>query len=123
MRGENKIPTVHSLSVLSNQLEVADQEVFCEYYNDYKATIGGRVGTFPFNPLDEFLFNLDGEKNTHGDHIGSFDWRYYLIEEKCSKEMLTVSVDYLHEIVYGCIRIVEYASNRRFEPTRYTRSW
>ena len=123
MRGERKVPTIHSLSVLFSQLEVTDQAALREYYNDYKATMGGRVGAFPFKSLDDFLLNLDGDKNTHGKHIGSFDWRYFLIEEKRSKEMPIVSVDYLHEIVYGCIRIAEHASNGRFEPTRHTRSW
>ena len=123
MRGERKVPTIHSLSGLFNQLEATDQATLREYYNDYKATMGGNVGVFPFNSLDDFLVNLDGDKNVRGNHIGSFDWRYFLIEEKRSKEMPTVSVDYLHEIVYGCVRIAEHASNRRFEPTRYTRSW
>ena len=37
--------------------------------------------------------------------------------------MPTVSVDYLHEIVYGCTRIVQHAYNARFDPSRYTLSW
>ena len=37
--------------------------------------------------------------------------------------MPLISVDYLHEIVFGCTRIVEYASNGRFEPSPYTHSW
>lgn len=123
MRGDKKVPSIHSLSVLFGRLEDADQAALREYYNDYKATMGGKVGAFPFKSLDDFLLNLDGDKNTRGNHVGSFDWRYFLIEEKHSKEMPMVSVDYLHEIVYGCIRIVEHANNRRFEPTRHTRSW
>ena len=55
--------------------------------------------------------------------LGSFDWRYFLIEEKKSQKMPLVSVDYLHEIVFGCIRIIHYARNDRFDPTRYTHSW
>lgn len=123
VRGERNVPAIHSLSVLFNRLDTADQAVLREYYNDFKATIGGRVEVFPINSLDDFLLNLDGDKNSRGDHIGSFDWRYFLIEEKRSKEMPMVSVDYLHEVVYGCIRIVEHASNGRFKPGRYTRSW
>ena len=123
MRGERQVPTIHSLSVLFSKLKVTDQVDLREYYNDYQATMGGAVGAFPFKSLDDFLLNLDGDENARGNHFGSFDWRYYLIEERRSKEMPIVSVDYLHEIVYGCIRITEHASNRRFEPTRYTRSW
>ena len=37
--------------------------------------------------------------------------------------MPSVSVDYLHEIVYGSVRIIEYANSDRFEPTEYTHSW
>ena len=61
-------------------------------------------------------------RNSKGNHIGSFDWRYFLIENKRSKVMPTVSVDYLHEIVYGCTRAVEHAHNGRFDPSRYTLS-
>ena len=79
---------------------------------------------FPFKSLDDFLLNLDGDKNKRGeDNIGSFDWRYFLIEEKRSQKMPLVSVDYLHEIVFGCARIFEYANNDRFEPSRYTHTW
>ena len=87
MRGESKVPKIHSLFVLFSQLEVTDQAVLRKYYNDcnatmdYKATMEGGVEAFPFKSLDDFLLNLDGDKN----HIGSFDWRYFLIEEKRSK--------------------------------------
>jgi len=122
-RGKTKVSAIHSLSLLFNQLEVNDQDALREYYNDYRATTGGAIGAFPFKSLDGFLLNLDGDKNAGGNHIGSFDWRYFLIEEKRSKDMPIVGVDYLHEIAYGCIRTLEYACNRRFEPTRYTHSW
>ena len=41
--------------------------------------------------------NLAGDPNKKGDYIGSFDWRYFLIEEKRSAKMPTVSVEFLHE--------------------------
>ena len=124
IRGESKVPRIHSLFVLFSQLEVTDQAVLREYYYDYKATtMGGRVEAFPFKSLDDFLRNLDGDEDAHGNHIGSFDWKYYLIEEKRSKELPIVSVDYLHEIVYGCIKMEEYVINGSFEPTLETRSW
>ena len=123
VRGNKKVPTKHSLSILFDMLENNDKPVLRKYYDDYRSTIGGTIGAFPFQTLDEFLLNLDGDTNSKGDHIGSFDWRYFLIEEKRSKVMPTVSVDYLHEIVYGCTRIVEHAHNRRFDPSRYTLSW
>ncbi len=119
---EKGVPRKHSLSDLFNLFDESDKVILREYYVDYRATIGGNIGEFPFISLDDFLLNLDGDKNDRGDHIGSFDWRYFPIEEKRSKKIPLVSVDYLHEIVFGCTRIVEYASNGRFEPSRYTHS-
>lgn len=123
VRGVREVPTIHSLTTLFGMLDKNDKALLREYYSDYKATIGGKVGAFPYLSLDDFLENLDGDKNMHGDHIGSFDWRYFLIEEKRSREMPIVSVDYLHEIVFGCARILEHAINGRFDPASHIRSW
>ena len=123
VRGNETVPTKHSLSILFNMLENSDKAVLREYYDDYRSTKGGTIGAFPFRTLDEFLLNLDGDTNGNGNHIGSFDWRYFLIEEKSSKVMPTVSVDYLHEIVYGCTGIVEHAHNGGRDPARDTLSW
>lgn len=122
VRGEN-VPKSHSLSTLFNLFDQNDKTIMREYYDDYQATIGGYRGMFPFKSLDDFLANLDGDKDRHGDHIGSFDWRYFLIEEKRSQKMPFVSVDYLHEIVFGCIQVIESANNGSFELSRYTHSW
>ena len=122
VRGK-KAPTKHSLSSLFKLFDPNDKTVLREFYDDYRASIGASGGSFPFESLDEFLLNLDGDKNERGEHIGSFDWRYFLIEEKQSQEMPLVSVGYLHEIVYGCIRAIEYALNGRFEPLQETHSW
>jgi len=117
------VPKTHSLTTLFGSFEKNDKTILREYYNDYQATIGGRIGRFPFKSLDDFLTNLDGDKNERGDHIGSFAWRYFLIEEKQSQKMPSVSVDYLHEIVFGCIKIIESAESDTFDPSRYTHSW
>ena len=116
------VPKKHSLSPMFISLDDHDKKTLREYYADYRATMGGNIGTFPFETLDDFLKNLDGEQNNHGDYIGSFDWRYFPIEETQSRNMPLVSVDYLHEIVFGCIRIIEYVINGRFEPSQYTHS-
>ena len=123
LRGK-KVPPKHSLTMLFNLFEPGDKKILREYYADYRATIGGYGSKFPFGTLDEFLVNLDGDPNKKGDdHIGSFDWRYFLIEEKRSAKMPMVSVEFLHEIAYGCTRMVEYAHNGNFEPSKYTHSW
>lgn len=121
VRGK-KVPPEHSLTVLLSLCDQPDKIVLREYYDDYRATIGGRIGDFPIESLDAFLSNLDGGKNNRGKHIGSFDWRYFPIEKKRSSTMPLVSVDYLHELVYGCIRLIEFAHLRRYDPTQYTHS-
>ena len=117
LRGK-EAPRTHPLSTLYDSLDDDDKEILREFYADYRATISGIRGEFRFGSLDEFLVNLDGDT---GSSQGSLAWRYYLIEEV--PEMPYVSVDYLHEVVFGCTKIVEYARNGRFDPARYTHSW
>ena len=117
------VPIKHSLTMLFDLFEPDDKDILREYYSDYRATIGGATGKFPFKTLDDFLANLDGDKNKKGDdHIGSFDWRYFLIEEKRSAKMPMASVEFLHEIAFGCTRMVEHAHHKKFDPSRYTHS-
>ena len=119
-----RVPTKHSLTKLFDLFEADDKETLREFYTDYRETILSGAGLFPFKTLDDFLANLDGDSNNRGDdHIGSFDWRYFLIEENSSQTMPTVSMEFLHEIAYGCIRMVEHAHNGRFEPSQHTHSW
>ena len=117
LRGK-EAPKMHPLSALFVSFDDNDKEVLREFYADYRATIGGNRGKFQFESLDDFLVNLDGDA---GSNQGSLAWRYYLIEEV--PEMPFVSVDYMHEVVFGCNRIVKYARNGRYEPVRYTHSW
>ena len=121
---KKKVPKSHSLSTLFDMFDKCEQKILQEYYTDYKANIGGGIGKFPFETLDDFLLNLDGDQDEHGGHAGSFDWRYFPIEGRQSQEMPWVSVDYIHEIVYGCIRSVEYVITPCiYEPSQYTHSW
>ena len=123
LRGK-QVPTKHSLTMLLNLFDADDKEFLREFYTDYRETIEGRVGAFPFKTLDDFLANLDGAPSKRrDDHIGSFDWRYFLIQETRSHKMPTVSVEFLHEIAYGCNRMVEHAHTGRSEPSRHTHSW
>ena len=116
-----EVPQYHSLSSLFHLFgkDEGDQAILCEYYTDYRATIGGNRGEFPFETLTDFLENLDGGPDAGA--AGSLAWRYYLIEEP--PKVPSVSVDYLHEIVFGCIQMVRYASNGRFDPVQHTHSW
>ena len=117
------VPKEHALSILFGLLVQEDKLTLREYYSDYRATVEGEFGRIPFVSIEDFLVNLDGDKNKRGDYIGSFDWRYFLIEEMQSGNMPLVSVDYLHEVTYGLARIVEWVVHERFHPSRYTHSW
>ena len=117
------VPQVHGLSTLFDLLVQDDKSVLREYYDDYMATIGGRLGRFTFRCIGDFLVNLDGDKNGRGNYIGSFDWRYFLIEKMRSEKMPFVSVDYLHEVAYGAIRIVDWIVHKTSPPSQHTHSW
>ena len=121
-QGSDQIPMEHTLSILFDLMDHNDKEILREYYSDFRSTVGGRIGKFPIDSIDEFIVELDGERK-RGKHIGSFDWRYFLIEKNQSQQLPLVSVDYLHEIVFGCTRIIESARNRQSYPFGYTRSW
>ena len=123
LRGK-RVPMKHSLTMLFDLVEPPnDRDILREYYTDYKATASG-MGAFPFETLDDFLENLDGDANTQGtDRIGSFDWRYSPIERAQSRTMPTVSIDYLHEITYGCIQLVQAAHTGKYDPSESTNSW
>lgn len=120
---EEVAPPTHSLLKLFELLDQSDQEVLREYYSDYKFSSEGYLRAFPFETLDDFLRNLDGDTNKRGDRIGSFDWRYYLIEEQRSPQMPLVSVDYLHEVAYGGIQIVRHLKSGNDQPREWTRSY
>ena len=57
-----------------------------------------------------------------GKATGSSDWRYFLIEETQNKDMPVVSTDYLHEIIYGTIRVIKFANNSELDPYKHTYS-
>ena len=113
----------HTLSVdLFGKLPEDDKNILREYYCDFRSAFES-AKTFPFSELDEFLINLDGGTNDKGKHVGSFDWRYFLIEEAQGGTMPTVSIEFLHEVIYAAICIIEHGVSGSSEPSRYTYSW
>ena len=116
-------PAKHSLILLFNLFEPDDQDALREFYSDYRAAIGGHKANFKFTTLDDFLENLDGGQN--GTAVGSFDWRYFLIEEAKGQKMPFISIYYLHEVAYGCNSIIKYIhrGNRGVNPREDTYSW
>ena len=121
---KKRVPRSHSLSILFGLFEDNDKGVLREFYTDYRATVGGRIGEFPYETLEDFLANLDGDpKKKSDDHVGSFAWRYFLIEEKRGSTMPTVSIEYLHEIAYGCTVMVQNVHYDHCDPLKHTNSW
>ena len=98
-------PKTHALSVLFEALPAEDQGVLRAYYNDFRHTFPGMT-SFPLATLDGFIVNLDGARSSRGHYIGSFDWRYFLTEEGSGASMPRVSINVMHEIVYGCVWLV-----------------
>ena len=121
-----EVPRKHSLTMLFDLFEPDDKDILREYYSDYCATIDGHVASLPFATLDEFLENLDGDPNQRGsDYVGSFDWRYLLIEETKSQNMPFISIHYLHEVARGSINIIKYIhrGNKAINSRKDTHSW
>ena len=114
-------PKTHALSVLFTALPAEDQDVLRAYYDDFCHTFPG-MRLFPLATLDEFLVNLDGEQDSRGHYIGSFEWRYFLTEEGSYASMPCVSINVMHEVVYGCVQLVKPIV-KRDESGEATYSW
>ncbi len=112
----------HALSVLFAELPGEDQDVLTAYYDDFLRTFRG-MRSFPLATLDDFLVNLDGARNARGRYIGSFDWRYFLTEEGSGAPMPIVSINVLHEVVYGCVQLVTAIANDHDKAGGRTYSW
>ncbi len=115
-------PKIHALSVLFKDLPAEHQDVLRTYYDDFRHTFPGMT-SFPLATLDEFLVNLDGARDSRGAYIGSFDWRYFLTEERSSTSMPHVSVNIMHEIVYGCVQLLRSIDKEDDEADFNTYSW
>lgn len=115
-------PKIHALSVLFKDLPAEHQDVLRTYYDDFRHTFPG-MASFPLATLDEFLVNLDGARDNRGAYIGSFDWRYFLTEERSSTSMPHVSVNIMHEIVYGCVQLLRSIDKEDDEADFNTYSW
>ncbi|MCY4258704.1 MAG: hypothetical protein OXC91_00380, partial [Rhodobacteraceae bacterium] len=116
---------IHSLSALFENLDRSDQNVLREYYTDYRATAPKTLGSSPYDSVDDFLRNLDGGGDGGRNEASSTAWRYFLIEEPRSHDgvMPTVSVEYMHEIVYGCIALLTiHEADSPTDPSFYTHS-
>ncbi|MYA44554.1 MAG: hypothetical protein F4087_06345 [Gemmatimonadetes bacterium] len=121
VRGK-KPPKIHALSVLFAELSQEDQDTLRAHYDDFRQTFPG-IRSFPLGTLDDFLVNLDGERSSRGHYTGSFDWRYFPTEEGKGKSMPVVSIHVMHEIVYGCVRLVGSIHRGSDEPSRCSYSW
>ena len=100
------------------------QGILREFYSDYRAAIGGARGRFPVQDSGR----LPDESRRRSEQTGRRPCRFVRLavfphREQRSAKMPVVSVEFLHEIAYGCIRMVEHANNGNFKPSQYTYSW
>lgn len=112
----------HALSVLFAELSLEDQDVLRVYYDDFRHTFHG-MNSFPLATLDDFLANLDGDKINRDRHIGSFDWRYFPTQEASGASMPLVSINAMHEIVFGCVQLVSSIDKGDEKASKGTYSW
>ena len=113
---DRTVDKTHVLHTLFTQFPTEYQCTLREFYKDFLATFShGRP--CPFAGLDAFLVNLDG-----GNQRGSFDWRYFPIEESSNEIVPIVSISIMHEVVYGCLRLIQHMSHSDRDPLRYTYS-
>lgn len=101
-------PRTHDLFCLFAELCAPAQDDLRAYYDDFRCKAPG-MSDFPLATLDDFLRGLDGRKNCRNRpsrHVGSFDWRYFLTEEGSGMAMPLVSIDFMHEVVEGCVWLI-----------------
>ena len=118
--------TTHTLHEdLYRKLPDVEKALLCAYYDDLRGVLAfEKQMAFPYETLPDFLSELDGVKD-QGRYVGSFDWRYYLIEHPKGQTLPTVSIEFLHEVIYGCLRVTESNSDEvpHEDPSRMTYSW
>ena len=93
----------HALLPLFRRLPPNDQIVLSEYYEDLRINRPD-LRTYPLKDVKGFLKELDGKEGS-----ASFDWRYFLIERNENGVLPYLSIDFLHEVGYGAIRLIEEA--------------
>ena len=90
----------HLLQPLFNRLPELEKDLLRQFYQDFRQSHPS-LGEYPFPDIDSCLAKLDGEARN-----ASIEWRYFLIEEE-SKELPLTCIDYIHEIVFGVLRIIQ----------------
>ena len=111
----------HTLSALYCQLPENDKSVLNDFYNDFLHSFPG-MAAFPKKTLEQFLVNLDGLEHNEQMANGSIDWRYFLTELASSHSLPLVSINIMHEIVYGCLRLIDSIEYRNRQPLNLTYS-
>lgn len=112
----------HSLFPLFDKLTPQDQEILREHYNDFiHAFPGFDKSRFP--DLDAFIQNLDGDQDEGDRFHGSVGWRYFLTEDVAGYPLPIVSINAMHEMVYGCVGLLDSINIGKTESLQYTYSW
>lgn len=111
---------IHSLTKLFKQIVPEDRSILRKFYDDFKSYTDKDDYIFPFSSLDNFLYNLDFGNSKDQSALASIDWRYFLIAEGEGTGISTVSVEYLHEVAFACLMILEEYHNGS-NPTDWTK--
>ena len=112
----------HTLIDLFNEIKVDDQEIIRNHYLDFYYSFPG-MNSFPYLTIDDFFSNLDGARNDKKKKVGSFDWRYFPTQEESGSQLPLVSINMMHEIVYGCLDLIKSIHYENKIAGRYTYSW
>lgn len=89
-----KFKKTHALYDLFERLPEEQKRILRSHYSDFLNASSISRQEIP-NEIDDFFKNLDGDHSK-----GSFDWRYYLIEEPSGNQLPFVDINLIHEVAY-----------------------
>ncbi len=120
---ERTFRKTHELTNLFDGLPANDQDVLRAHHCDFWHAFPGLRWFRPPPPLDDFLENLDGRGVGRGKCLGSVDWRYALTQEAAGASLPSVSINAMHEIMYGCVELLRSIQEGTGKASRADYSW
>lgn len=107
----------HALYKLFKRLPDEQKSILRLHYTDFVNTFPKLAQETP-NEIDQFFKSLDGDHSR-----GSFDWRYYLIEEPSEDQLPFVDINLIHEVVYSIYLVHRAIGNKSDKPEKRTYSF
>ena len=111
-----QIGRTHVLYSLFELLPDKQKNILRFHYSDFVKAFPG-LGRNTLDEIDGFFQNLDGDQSK-----GSFDWRYFLIEEQSSSKLPFIEMGLIYENVYSICRALEVYGNADDMHEEYTYS-